>query len=126
LVGIKFVIKTDQMSLKHLVEQRVNHNMQRKGLCKLLGLNYIIEYKMGVENKVVDVLSRREENKSELLAIAELIPQWVNDVRENYLGDQWIEEMKRRIEKKGDREELYKEKDGLIRYKGRLCIGKKG
>jgi RNase H-like domain found in reverse transcriptase len=60
LIGTKFIIKTDQMSLKHLLEQRVNQTMQHKGLCKLLGLDYTIKYKRGVENKVADTLSRKE------------------------------------------------------------------
>lgn len=54
LIGGPFVIKTYQISLKHLLEQRVNNAMQHKGLCKLLGLYYTIEYKKGTENKVTD------------------------------------------------------------------------
>jgi RNase H-like domain found in reverse transcriptase len=75
LTGAKFVIKINQMSLKHLLEQRVNHTMQHKGFCKLLRLDYTIKYKRGVENKVADALSRREEPKKVVLAISELVPQ---------------------------------------------------
>ncbi|KAJ4807434.1 polyprotein [Rhynchospora pubera] len=37
LIGGPFVIKTDQISLKYLLEQKVNPVMQHKDLCKLLG-----------------------------------------------------------------------------------------
>lgn len=56
LIGGTFVIKTHQISLKHLLEQRINTAVQHKGLSKLLWLNYIIEYKEGIENKVADAL----------------------------------------------------------------------
>jgi RNase H-like domain found in reverse transcriptase len=60
LLGNEFVIKTDQISLKHLLEQKANAALQHKSLSKLLGLNYRIEYKKGIDNKVDDALSRCE------------------------------------------------------------------
>jgi hypothetical protein len=57
----------------------VNHSMQYKGLCKLFGMNYTIEYKKGVENKIANALSRREGQNSPVLAISELIPKWMHD-----------------------------------------------
>jgi RNase H-like domain found in reverse transcriptase len=59
LEGKPFVIKTYHISLKRLLEQRLSHDLQDKWLCKLLGLQYMIEYKKGNENKAVDALSRR-------------------------------------------------------------------
>ena len=60
LMGGKFVIKTDHISLKYLLEQKLNTSTQHKGLSKLLGLDYVIEYKRGSENRVADALSRKE------------------------------------------------------------------
>jgi hypothetical protein len=60
------------MRLKHLIEQRVNDIMQHKR-CKLLSLDYVIEYKKGSENKVADVLTRRGV-KEKILAMSELMP----------------------------------------------------
>jgi len=45
LIGSPFVIKTDQINLKNLLEQRINTAMQHRGLSKLLGLDYTIVYK---------------------------------------------------------------------------------
>lgn len=59
LQGKSFIIKTDHISLKHLLEQRLTHTLQHKILCKLLGLDYVIQYKKGVENRAADALSRR-------------------------------------------------------------------
>jgi hypothetical protein len=75
LQGKPFIIKTDHISLKHLLEQRLTHSLQHKGLCKLLGLEYTVQYKKGVKNKAADALSRRlEEDKEELNAVTEIVP----------------------------------------------------
>jgi L-lactate permease len=39
-----FVIKTDQQSLKHILEQRMGTSMQQKWISKLLGYNFVVEY----------------------------------------------------------------------------------
>lgn len=59
--GNSFVIKTDHESLKFLTQQTIHTQLQRKGVTKLLGLDYTIQYRKGKENKVVDALSRKEE-----------------------------------------------------------------
>jgi hypothetical protein len=69
LLGSSFTIKTDQISLKYLLEQKIHTTLQHKGLSKLLGLDYTIEYKKRVENKVDDALSRVEGQNRELIAL---------------------------------------------------------
>ena len=59
LVGKPFVIKTDQQSLKFLLEQRVGTPAQQKWITKLLGYSFLVEYKKGKENKAANALSRR-------------------------------------------------------------------
>lgn len=58
-MGSRFVIRTDHISLKHLVEQRINTLAQQKWLTKLLGYDFEIEYKIGAANRVADALSRK-------------------------------------------------------------------
>ena len=59
-----YLIKTDHFSLKYLLQQKLSSQLQKKGLMKLLGLDYTIQYRKGKENKVVDALSRMYEEDS--------------------------------------------------------------
>ncbi|KAJ4807982.1 polyprotein [Rhynchospora pubera] len=129
LLGGQFIIKTDQISLKHLLEQRVNHMMQHKGLCKLMGLDYKIEYKKGIENKVADALSRqvtgRKEEKFETLTVTELIPQWVDEIKDSYINDTWIEGLQNKNSGLNS-ESKFTQSNGLWKYKDKLCIETNG
>ncbi|GAA0168269.1 hypothetical protein LIER_40530 [Lithospermum erythrorhizon] len=58
LISRRFIIRTDQKSLKQLLEQKVTTYLQQKAMAKLLGFDYIIQYKQGKENLVADALSR--------------------------------------------------------------------
>lgn len=53
-----FTIRTDQKSLRYLMEQRLSTPSQFSWLSKLMGMTYEIQYKKGGENGVVDALSR--------------------------------------------------------------------
>lgn len=45
-----FIIRTAQKSLKYLLEQKISTPLQHKYMAKLMGFNYMIEYKKGNEN----------------------------------------------------------------------------
>ncbi|RVW69998.1 Retrovirus-related Pol polyprotein from transposon 17.6 [Vitis vinifera] len=51
LLGKPFTVRTNQKSLKYLLEQRITTPAQTRWLPKLLGYDYEIEYKRGPENQ---------------------------------------------------------------------------
>lgn len=69
----EFILKTDQKSLAFLDEQRLTTPWQHKALIKLLGFQFKICYKKGVENRAADALSRVPPGPhQEVLAISNL------------------------------------------------------
>ncbi|KAJ1701330.1 hypothetical protein LUZ63_001109 [Rhynchospora breviuscula] len=134
LLGQTFIIRTDQISLKHLLEQKVTNALQHRSLCILLGLDYKIEYKKGKENKVADALSRVQgqnwqiiEQTAEVIAVSEILPQWTQELIQSYEGDAWAEEIKNKaVSQAGESDPTYSIKNGILRYKGRLCVGNAG
>ncbi|KAJ4811165.1 polyprotein [Rhynchospora pubera] len=133
LVGQQFIIKTDQISLKYLLEQRLTHTMQHKGLCKLLGLDYKVEYKKGKNNQAADALSRvvlQEEgnvvSEAKLQAVSEIVPRWVDELKQSYENDVWLEKTKERLDKREVDSTKYTWHQGLLRYKQRIYVGTSG
>ncbi|KAA0051965.1 ty3-gypsy retrotransposon protein [Cucumis melo var. makuwa] len=59
----EFVVKTDHQLLKFLLEQRFIQPQHQRWIAKLLGYNFDVVYKLGLENKVADALSRDEKLK---------------------------------------------------------------
>lgn len=61
LLGWKFVVYSDQKSLRHLLQQRITTADQQNWIAKLLGYHFEVVYKPGPENKAADALSRMHE-----------------------------------------------------------------
>ena len=67
-----FRVKTNQKSLKHLLEQRELHGDYQNWLIKLMGFDFAIEYNPGKNNLVVNALSRATHDGMELGALLSL------------------------------------------------------
>ncbi|XP_050387420.1 uncharacterized protein LOC126803710 [Argentina anserina] len=61
LLGRRFTIITDHQTLRHLLNQRISTPSQHRWLSKLMGYDYVIEYRAGAHNTVPDALSRQFE-----------------------------------------------------------------
>ena len=65
----EFVLRTDHKSLTNLTDQRLHTDWQRKALTKMMGLQYSIQYKKGINNGAADALSRKLPASSPLLSL---------------------------------------------------------
>jgi hypothetical protein len=75
--------------LKFLLEQKVGTPFQQKWITKLLGYDFLVEYKKDSENRVVDALSRREGWEEEVSIALLSIPtsDWVAKLKQHYQED---------------------------------------
>ena len=125
---LKFVIKTGHQSLKFLLQLKLHTQLQKKGMAKLMGLDYTIQYKKGRENVVADTLSRCQE-KGETTAITALILSLYQEVANSYELDEQIKGLLEQLvlyptSKIGYTLKVgYTLKNGLLRYKERIVIG---
>jgi hypothetical protein len=70
LWGRSFVVKTDHYSLKFLLDQHLSTIPQHRWISKLMGFDFVVEYKPGKANIVADALSRRDADDVEANAFS--------------------------------------------------------
>lgn len=89
LLGNKIIIRTNQQSLKFITSQRLTKEVQHKLLLNLLEFNYTVEYKKGMENRVADALSRKDqqEHSQNCMTISVVTPDWTTDIMASYVWD---------------------------------------
>ena len=134
-MGHQFRVLTDQQALKYLLEQRVGTPFQQKWVAKLLGFDFIVEYRCGKENRAADALSRQmvKENDStiqeyqddtvELHALSVVQATWWEDLQQAYTQDPQLQQLLIRYNQ-GDLDSAkYKLQRTLLFYKGRLHLG---
>jgi len=92
LEGSKFVIKTDHESLKFLLQQKLLTQLQWKGMTKLMGLDYVIQYRKGKEYLAANALSRCYE-AGHAAALMVVVPDWHREVVLSYETDESIQEL---------------------------------
>lgn len=59
LLGRRFLVRTDQQSLRYVTQQREIGPDYQKWVLKLMGFTFDIQYKSGAFNRVADALSRK-------------------------------------------------------------------
>lgn len=120
LLGKKFIIQTDQRSLKYFVEQRVATPEQQKWVAKLMGYDWEIVYKPGRENSAADSLSRKPGSPT-LHQMFTQVHLW-DEIREASKGDPYITQVGR--EASANSEGPFKASHRLVFYETRIVVPK--
>jgi hypothetical protein len=119
-LGNRLIIKTDQHSLKYMMNQRLTEGIQHKLLMKLMEFDYVIEYKKGKENKVANALSRKDNC---LMAITSAVPARISDVEARYVNDSYYTKLIQKLSVQPQAAPHYSLHSVILKYKGKICIG---
>jgi len=117
-----FTIATDQRSLIHLGDQKLSDGLQHKAFIKLLGLNYRLIYKKGLDNRAADALSRKH-HPEQLYAISMSKPKWLEIIVEAYQKDPPTKQLLTELSLTQSNDKGFSLQDGLIKYKGKFWLG---
>ena len=121
VIGHRFVVRTDQRSLKFLLEQRVICEEYQRWVTKLLGFDFDIQYKPGLENKAVDALSRCTSNPSlSSLTVPTLLD--ITAIAHQVDADPYLSKVKQQLLKDPNSYPHFTWEQGRLLYKGWLVI----
>ena len=122
MLGRKFIIHTNQQSLKELMTQVIQTPKQQYYLAKLLGYTYEIVYKPGSTNRVADALSRVHETSGTLLGLT--IPHFtfVDKLKELYSIDLVLSDLVAKVQQQPTQHPHFQMKQGILFYKGKIFL----
>jgi hypothetical protein len=129
LLGNTFTVRTDHQALKFQLEQKIGTPSQQRWLSKLIGYDFVIEYKAGSENCVADALSRLPDSTAHhvevsLSLISFPTPAWISDLKSSYLTDPATTTILHSLQQGTTCPHGFSLQQGLIIRKGRLWLVK--
>lgn len=122
------------------MEQKINTQLQKRGLEKLLRLRYHIQYRKWKKNVVADTLSRSIRATSELKVMTEhvnmnleslgsilvVVLAWYEEIKDSYDNDHQLHEIMVDKILNIDNWTNYTFINGTLRFTHKIMIGKKG
>lgn len=123
LLGRKFIVRTDQKSLKFLLEQREINMEYQKWLTKILGFDFDIHYKPGLENKAADGLSRKSA-VPELFAVSVPVSIQLEEVGSEVGRDEELSKIMEDLSRDLNSHPNYSMVQGRLLRQGKLVLPK--
>ena len=123
LWGRHFTIRTDHVSLKYLLAQKVSYPSQHIWLTKLLGFDYDIEYRKGKENIAADALSRCTSGEVFSLTLSTISTKLLAAVQASWTTDNNLVELITQLQQDPNSHPLYAWANGHLYRKGKLVVG---
>ncbi|GAU25040.1 hypothetical protein TSUD_155140 [Trifolium subterraneum] len=122
LLGRKFIVCTDQKSLKQLMQQKIITAEHQNWAAKLMGYDFDIIYKQGKLNKGADALSRVYEG-SELNNMKSSVT-WAQEeqIKTEVSGDKKLQKIIAEVQQDPLSHPGYSYKQGILFYENRLVI----
>lgn len=92
--------------------------VEKKGIVKLMGLNYTIEYKKRKKNKAANTLCKRELELNALVSV--VVPVWIQEVQGSYEGDVEVKQIITELSVSSESKPPLNYSHGILRRKGRI------
>ncbi|KZV44098.1 hypothetical protein F511_10769 [Dorcoceras hygrometricum] len=124
LLGRRFIVMTDHRSLTSLLKQRIATPDQQHWMRKLLGYDFEIRYKAGLQNGAADALSRREE-ELELKGVS--LPEWVEhrELMEAISDDPLLSKLSHELSQGTVKKGQYSVINGVLLHRERVVVPRK-
>lgn len=121
LLGRKFIVRTDQKSLKHILEQRLIGSDYQRWVTKLMGYDFEVQYQTGASNRVADALSRKEPT---ITCNSVSVGYWKfwGQLKEELDKDEFIQRVKKDLEVNAGSLKDFVILQGNLLFKGKLVI----
>jgi hypothetical protein len=124
LWGRPFKIRTDHVSLKYLLNQKISSPFQHLWLTKLLGFDYEIEFRRGRENVAADALSRITSSELNALTLSTIETPVLEDIKQSWTEDSRIQAIIQDLMKDQATHPHYKWSNNHLFRKGKLVVGR--
>ncbi|CAM8880125.1 unnamed protein product [Rhodiola kirilowii] len=118
-----FIIKTDQRSLKYLLEQKITTPFQHMRLSKLMGYSFEIQYKQGKENYAADALSRVPDSQLLSITLSQAHQGFYDSIKLLWHSDPKLSKIIAALQADPSSHPKFTFTNGELRYRGKLVIG---
>lgn len=107
----------------HLGEQRLTTPWQQRAFTKLLGLQYRITYKKGVDNRATDALSRVTPLETAMV-VTSVQPAWLDDILASYNANPQAQRLLEQLAIRPDPKGRFSLVQGILRFRGAYLAGR--
>lgn len=118
-----FEIRTGHKTLAHLMKQKLTTPGQLHWLSKLMAFDFFIAYKKGVENVVVDALSRVHSSDILCMAITTVSTDIYPLIEATWHSDPQLSALILELQQNPQKDSKFSWIGGQLRRKGRLIVG---
>lgn len=97
----------------------------QRWLSKIMGYDFIIQYKPGAANKAADALSHQSGSMMELGSLISTCGVWWDSIQGEIRQDPFIQHLTAALSQQGEAPKGYFMEGGILKYKGRVVIPSK-
>nr|GEZ75931.1 hypothetical protein [Tanacetum cinerariifolium] len=123
LLDRHFIIKTDDFSLKYLLDHKITTPTQMKWLPKLMGFDYEVSYKKGSENGATDAVSRVQTSDLFSMITTLITTELAKKIKASWLEDEKLLAIIKKLQYGQEAKKHYVWSNNQLTRKGKIMAG---